>query len=180
MPPIRRQSAGGYSGREGQRQGLVGCLPHPSEPPKLGRIVERLDLDAAGRRYGSDSPARRQGAPLPRPQSRLRRTTPRSGSPPFLVENRSETKLPGNVEQAFVDPSTFTGKALSVARRASWKSYLKLSLVSCPVTLYPVTSDRTRGCRRTCSTRSRTSSRPRRAHSSRISSTIATRTRSRI
>jgi DNA end-binding protein Ku len=31
---------------------------------------------------------------------------------------------------------------LSVAPRAYWKGYLKLSLVSCPVALYPATSDR--------------------------------------
>jgi hypothetical protein len=43
MPPIRRQSAGGYSGRKGQRQGLLGRLPHPSGR-NLGGIAELFDL----------------------------------------------------------------------------------------------------------------------------------------
>src|SRR5690349_17686080 len=37
--------------------------------------------------------------------------------------------------------NTFAG-VTSVAPRAYWKGYLKLSLVSCPIALYPATSER--------------------------------------
>ena len=44
MPPIRRQSAGGYSGRKRQRQGLVARLPHPREG-RIGRTVTAKGAD---------------------------------------------------------------------------------------------------------------------------------------
>jgi non-homologous end joining protein Ku len=39
-----------------------------------------------------------------------------------------------------------------MAPRAYWKGYLKLSLVSCPIALYPATSEREKISFSTCAT----------------------------
>jgi DNA end-binding protein Ku len=61
------------------------------------------------------------------------RLTPLSDSRPGLVE----TPPPGDI----VDFSSVAFEEYPMAPRANWKGFLRLSLVTCPVALYPATSD---------------------------------------
>src|SRR5258708_6549265 len=48
-----------------------------------------------------------------------------------------ETACPGGI----LDPSSVVSSEFPMAPRANWKGFLRLSLVTCPVALYPATSD---------------------------------------
>src|SRR5450759_61348 len=61
------------------------------------------------------------------------RLTPLGDSPSY----RLETRFPGGI----LDPWSVAFSEYPMAPRANWKGFLRLSLVTCPVALYPATSD---------------------------------------
>src|ERR1700687_5010504 len=61
------------------------------------------------------------------------RLTPLRDSPPRLLETRFSSGILG--------PSSVAFSEYPMAPRANWKGFLRLSLVTCPVALYPATSD---------------------------------------
>jgi DNA end-binding protein Ku len=61
------------------------------------------------------------------------------------ADSRGESSATLDSERACfisVESPVFMIEELPVAPRAYWKGYLKLSLVSCPIALFPATSER--------------------------------------
>src|SRR5258707_6362769 len=90
------------------------------------RVVRAFGPAASGGRAGAGGPelCNKSGPP---------RLTPLGDSPPRQLV----TRFPGGI----LDPPSVAFSEYLMAPRANWKGFLRLSLVTCPVALYPATSD---------------------------------------
>ena len=147
--PILHQCLGRHRGRqsrEGSRQGL-----NPVSPPRRGAAGAARERPGAALGVGSN-----HGASIVKVEPLCRRPVRRLAV--FCCRQRRDqpaltniVKIHGMIGWPALRYSGMTSKCaiplvrhgfvgVSMAPRAYWKGYLKLSLVSCPIALYPATS----------------------------------------
>src|SRR4030081_2978862 len=102
-----------------------------STPPVRSQRLMAGDVPAFGPAHSAARAVQKVTGPRAAEQPRL---TPLSDSLPIMFETASPDGI--------LDPSSvaFVG-VFPMAPRANWKGFLRLSLVTCPVALYPATSD---------------------------------------